>query len=201
MVVRKNEIWYVYGVTSSGYKCAEPGAPGIYVRISAFLDWITENTASIDDGDSAVIGLDVNGESILDGSISCSDNSEIFTDETGDPENPNAVVTTNPPTTGIYDTTTTTLSENFVTIEGYLFVGLNFADITPGLYEYQIKAVIGNFFDQISVYSGYNFGQVEIESISETDSQTFCTIDQSSFLCPSGNILQILLFKQLFLEG
>ena len=31
------------GVISAGYECAEPGWPGIYTRVSAFLDWIREN--------------------------------------------------------------------------------------------------------------------------------------------------------------
>ncbi|KAH3800010.1 hypothetical protein DPMN_153634 [Dreissena polymorpha] len=33
-------IFYVLGATSFGYKCAEPGYPGVYARISAMLPWI-----------------------------------------------------------------------------------------------------------------------------------------------------------------
>ena len=94
MVIRDNQIWYHYGVVSSGFKCAVPGAPGIYVRVTAFLDWIQENTASFDNGDTGVVGMDVDGNSVLDGAVDCIDDSGRFTDETGDSENPNAVVDT-----------------------------------------------------------------------------------------------------------
>ncbi|KAJ0174987.1 hypothetical protein K1T71_009128 [Dendrolimus kikuchii] len=37
--LRRN-MYYVFGVTSFGFGCAEPGIPGIYTRVSSFLDWI-----------------------------------------------------------------------------------------------------------------------------------------------------------------
>ena len=70
----------------------------INVRVTAFLHWIHENTASFDNGDTGVIGMDVDGNSVLDGAdfgqdgaVDCVDDSGRFTDETGDAENPSAV--------------------------------------------------------------------------------------------------------------
>ena len=35
-----NMSWYTIGVISGGYKCGEPGYPGIYTRVTYFLDFI-----------------------------------------------------------------------------------------------------------------------------------------------------------------
>jgi serine protease 56 len=36
--------WTQLGIVSFGNKCGEPGYPGVYTRISEYLDWIKENT-------------------------------------------------------------------------------------------------------------------------------------------------------------
>ncbi|XP_078514486.1 enteropeptidase [Lissotriton helveticus] len=40
MICEQNSRWVLAGVTSFGYRCAQPSRPGVYVRVTRFLDWI-----------------------------------------------------------------------------------------------------------------------------------------------------------------
>ncbi|XP_067613149.1 serine proteinase stubble [Eurosta solidaginis] len=44
LMMRYDSHWIQLGVVSFGNKCGEPGYPGVYTRVSQYLDWIRDHT-------------------------------------------------------------------------------------------------------------------------------------------------------------
>ncbi|CAG2225275.1 unnamed protein product [Mytilus edulis] len=45
LVCKKDSVYKITGVVSWGYGCAKRHAPGVYTRVSSFIDWINTNKA------------------------------------------------------------------------------------------------------------------------------------------------------------
>lgn len=43
LMLRKDNRWMQIGIVSFGNKCGEPGYPGVYTRVTQYLDWIKQN--------------------------------------------------------------------------------------------------------------------------------------------------------------
>jgi secreted trypsin-like serine protease len=41
-----NRTWHIAGITSYGYGCGRVEYPGVYTRVSVFMDWIEKHTNS-----------------------------------------------------------------------------------------------------------------------------------------------------------
>lgn len=46
LMLQRTGRWFLIGIVSAGYSCAQPGQPGIYHRVAHTVDWITRAIGS-----------------------------------------------------------------------------------------------------------------------------------------------------------
>jgi len=44
LVCERAGSWYLVGIVSWGVGCGQPGVPGVYVKVSHYLDWLRQIT-------------------------------------------------------------------------------------------------------------------------------------------------------------
>lgn len=61
LVIKKNNEWYQVGVVSFGDGCAVAGIPGVYARVSKFVDWVKQKKAGVSYQQNVTPGYVENG--------------------------------------------------------------------------------------------------------------------------------------------
>lgn len=58
LMLQKTGRWFLIGIVSAGYSCAQPGQPGIYHRVAHTVDWITRTIGTWPGTNLKRIGID-----------------------------------------------------------------------------------------------------------------------------------------------
>lgn len=48
-----DDLWYLIGIVSYGYGCGAPKSPTIFLRVSAYIPWMSDNVPGLFEFDSS----------------------------------------------------------------------------------------------------------------------------------------------------